>query len=100
MSRGATCPPTLDQMGIPRDRASRAMQLGEVPQDQFDAALAEDRIAQPRRVLRETHEPAKPAPLVPIDKTLTLWGKVRDLGSRSASGPSAVTGNSPAYFSC
>lgn len=44
---------TLSDLGIPRDRASRAMQLAEVPQEQFDAALAEPEIAQPRRILRE-----------------------------------------------
>ena len=37
-SRRAT--PQLADLGIPRDRASRAMQLADVPQDQFDAALA------------------------------------------------------------
>lgn len=37
VSRGATH--TLADLGIPRDRASRAMQLAEVPQEQFDAAL-------------------------------------------------------------
>ena len=29
---------TLSDLGIPRDRASRAMQLAEVPEDQFEAA--------------------------------------------------------------
>jgi hypothetical protein len=33
-SRGAT--PTLADMGIPRDRASRAMQLADVPAEQFE----------------------------------------------------------------
>lgn len=77
---------TLDNLGIPRDRASRAMQLAEVPQEQFDAALAEQQIAQPRRILRELREPPKPEPLVPIDKTLALWGKVRDFGSEIEGG--------------
>ena len=40
MSRGATSDVTLSDLRIPRDRASRAMQLADVPQDQFDAALA------------------------------------------------------------
>jgi hypothetical protein len=31
-------PQTLADLGIPRDRASRAMQLAEVPQEQFDGA--------------------------------------------------------------
>ena len=30
----------LDQLGIPKDRASRAMQLAEVPEPEFEAALA------------------------------------------------------------
>ena len=76
----------LDDLGIPKDRASRAMQLADVPQEQFDAALAEPAVAQPRRILRELREPPKPAPLVPIDQTLTLWGKVRDLGSEIEAG--------------
>lgn len=74
--------PTLSDLGIPSDRATRAMQLAEVPQDQFDAALAEPTIAQPRRILKDLREPApKTASKVPIDQTLTLWGKVRDLGT-------------------
>ena len=79
----------LADLGFPTDRASRAMQLAEVPQEQFDAALAEPEVAQPRRILREVkaeREPPKPAPLVPIDKTLSLWGKVRELGSEIESG--------------
>ena len=32
----------LLDLGIPKDRASSAMQLAEVPQEQFDAALAEE----------------------------------------------------------
>lgn len=84
MSRGAT---SLAELGIPRDRASRAMQLADVPQEQFDAALAEPAVAQPRRILREIREPTpRPKPLVPIDHTLSLWGKVRELGSEIEAG--------------
>lgn len=36
MSRGATSAPTLEEMEIPRDRASRAMQLAEVPRVALD----------------------------------------------------------------
>ena len=36
VSRGATR--TLSDLGIPRDRASRAMQLAEVPEEEFEAA--------------------------------------------------------------
>ena len=43
----------LDDLGIPKDRASRAMQLADVPQEQFDAALAEPEVAQPRRTLKD-----------------------------------------------
>jgi hypothetical protein len=44
---------TLDDLGIPRDRASRAMQLADVPEEQFEAALAEPAMAQQsRRILR------------------------------------------------
>jgi hypothetical protein len=78
-SRDAT--PTLSDLGIPRDRASRAMQLAAVPEDEFEAALAEPKIAQPRRILDER----KPE-LVPIKKTLNLWGRVRDLGTAITAG--------------
>jgi hypothetical protein len=47
---------TLSDLKIPYDRASRAMQLAEVPEQQFESALAEDRIAQPRRILKELRE--------------------------------------------
>lgn len=80
MSRGATSAPTLSDMGIPRDRASRAMQLAAVPEDEFEAALAEPRIAQPRRILDERRD------TVPITKTLNLWGRVRDLGTAISAG--------------
>jgi hypothetical protein len=86
MSRGATSETTLADLGIPRDRASRAMQLADVPQEQFDAAVAAPAVIEPRRILKECRESTKPAPLVPIDKTLSLWGKVRDLGLEIESG--------------
>ena len=52
MSRGATSAPTLSDLGIPRDRASRAMQLADVPEEQFEAALAEPTDAQLARYWR------------------------------------------------
>lgn len=82
MSRGATLP----EMGIPRDRASRAMQLADVPEDQFEAAIGGQKIAQPRKILADVRGPKKPALLVPINKTLALWGGVRDMGSAIESG--------------
>jgi hypothetical protein len=80
---------TLSDLGIPRDRASRAMQLADVPQAEFDAALGHDRVAQPRRILNEHRSPTKAVPdtpSVPIDDTLYLWGRVRDLGERLEAG--------------
>lgn len=53
MSPGATSAPTLADLGIPRDRASRAMKLADVPEPEFESALAAPRIAQPRRMLDE-----------------------------------------------
>ena len=76
-SRGAT---RLADLGIPRDRAARALTLAEVPEAEFEAALAEPRVAQPRRIVDEFKG------RVPIQKTLNLWGRVRDLGSAIASG--------------
>jgi len=50
VSRGATH--TLADLGIPRDRASRAMQLAQVPSEQFEAAFA-----RPRRFFRPLAAP-------------------------------------------
>lgn len=86
-SRGATV--KLSDLGIPKDRASRAMQLAEVPNEQFETALADERVAQPRRILKEAKgdsSPKRKKLVVPIDKTLSLWGKVRDLGTEIESG--------------
>lgn len=83
---GASSAVRLADLGIPKDRASRAMQLAQVPQDQFDAALTDDRVAQPRRILREAKESSTAQSLVPIDKTLKLWSKVRDFGTEIESG--------------
>lgn len=83
ISRGATSAPTLKNLGIPPDRASRAIQLANVPEKEFEAALAAPQVAQPRRILREVREPpksVKPPPLVPIEQTLALWGAIRDFG--------------------
>jgi hypothetical protein len=52
--------PTLADLGVPRDRASRAMQLANIPEEQFEAALAEPLVAQPRRILREAKPPKPP----------------------------------------
>lgn len=75
--RGAT----LKDLQIQPDRASRAMQLAAVPEDEFEAALSEPKIAQPRRILAE-----RQTELVPIKKTLNLWGRVRDLGTAISAG--------------
>lgn len=76
-SRGAT----LVELGIPKDRASRAMQLADVPEEDFEAALEQPRVAQPRRILDDR----KPI-TAEITRTLNLWGRVRDLGSAISSG--------------
>ncbi len=55
----------LSDLGIPRDRASRAMQLAEVPDSEFEAALSKPRIAQPRRMLDE-RKPAAATPAVRV----------------------------------
>lgn len=77
-SRRATT--SLASLGIPRDRAARAMELFDVPENEFEAALAEPRTAQPRRILDERKGKAA------ITKTLNLWGRVRDLGDAISSG--------------
>lgn len=87
VSRGAT----LNDLGIPRDRASRAMQLADVPEAEFEAALGGEKPAQPRRILREIKgakdvTPKAAPPLVPIEQTLDLWGSVRNFGEALESG--------------
>ncbi len=80
-SRGAT---SLSDLGIPRDRASRAMQLADVPEQEFEDALAEPGVAKPRGILnarRKKNDVTPPWP-VPIEHTLDLWGDVRDLGAK------------------
>jgi hypothetical protein len=57
------------------------MQLAAVPEEEFEAALAETKVAQPRRILAERQPDA-----VPIKKTLNLWGRVRDLGTAISAG--------------
>jgi hypothetical protein len=77
----------LDQLGIPKDRASRAMQLAEVPEAQFEAALAEPGVAQPRRILDERADKARyKAEKAAITRTLNLWGSVRDMGNGITAG--------------
>ncbi len=50
-SRGAASVDRLSDLGIPPDRAKRAVQLARVPAEQFEAALAEEGVARPGRVL-------------------------------------------------
>lgn len=60
------------------------MQLADVPEAEFEAALEGPTPAQPRRILREIKEKrdvTPPSP-VPIEQTLDLWGGVRDMGER------------------
>jgi hypothetical protein len=85
MSRRATF--TLPELGIPRDRASRAEQLARVPAPEFEAALGAGEPGQPRRIIREWQEKHDVTPeeqlapeLVPIEHTLALWGRVREFG--------------------
>ena len=62
-SRGAT---SLNGLGIPRDRASRAMQRADVPEEEFETALSRPGVAQPRRILDER----KPATALPQQQRL------------------------------
>jgi hypothetical protein len=81
-SRGAT--PTLADLGIDKHRASRAKQLADVDEDEFELALSGERVAQPRTILRATKKQPVAVvepPAVPITHTLDLWGRVRDLGA-------------------
>jgi hypothetical protein len=82
----------LADLGIPSQRMSQAMQLARVPEAEFEAALAEPRVAEPRRILREQRERqqvsvVEPEPqLVPIRDTLRLWGMVREFAQYLESG--------------
>lgn len=66
---------TLDDLGMSRQKAHRFQQLAAVPQETFEAALA-DPIRQPSAaaIVRQVTDPVKP-----IDaNALRLWGKLRD----------------------
>ncbi len=74
--------PTLADLGIPRDRASRAMQLASVPEEEFEDALAEPGVAKPRSILNGRHEKndVTPSSPVPFEHSLDLCGNVRRFG--------------------
>lgn len=95
-TQGVASRNTLADLGIPRDRASRAMQLADVPAKDFEAALTLPQMAQPRRILQglksAEHNGGPPGEIVvtdftvPIEATLSLWGRVRDFGELLESG--------------
>lgn len=60
------------KLGLFKLLMAKSLRIKSVPSDQFNAALAEPAVAQPRRILRELREPPKPAPLVPSRSTPVL----------------------------
>jgi hypothetical protein len=76
----------LPELGITRDRASRAEALASVPEEEFEAAMTGQHVAQPSRIVRghKNGKDVTPKPPVPIEHTLDLWGAVRTFGQRLA----------------
>jgi hypothetical protein len=72
-----SAPMTLSDMGVSRDQSSRWQKLGEVPDDEFEAALAE------RRVEQLIAKPEKEPPVEPVNAdVLWLWGRLREFRER------------------
>ena len=75
MQRPPAQPPTLADMGMTKDQSSRWQKLGAVPDDEFEAAVAE------RRVDQLAAKPEKPTEPVNAD-VLWLWGRLREFRER------------------
>jgi hypothetical protein len=67
---------TLRDMGVSKDQSSRWQKLGAVPDDEFEAAVAE------RRVEQLIAKPAGPITQVDAD-VLWLWGRLREFRERA-----------------
>lgn len=68
--------PNLDDLGVSKDQSSRFQQLADVPDDEFEAALA-DPESKPSTagVIRQSKATNAP----PMDKhALWIWGRLRD----------------------
>jgi hypothetical protein len=74
VSRDPTHPRPLSDLGITRDQSSQWQKLGEVPDDQFEMALAADKPTTNGIITA-----AVPPVITPVsDQALWLWGRLRD----------------------
>jgi len=70
-------PKTLDEICVSYDQSSKWQKLGEVPDDEFEAAVAE------RRVEQLTAKPEMAGPVEPVNaNVLWLWGRLREFRDR------------------
>jgi hypothetical protein len=92
LSHGEKASAGLADLGIEENRAYRAIALASVPEEEFEAAMTGEEVAQPTRIVRKNKQgkgnkngkDITPKPLVPITQTLDLWGGVRNFGQRLA----------------
>jgi hypothetical protein len=67
---------TLKQLGISKDQASKWQQLADVPDAEFEAALAAPKKPSTSGILKKNKPKPKKKPMDP--KALWLWGRLRD----------------------
>lgn len=73
-SESKSCGTTLNDLGISRDQSSKWQQLADVPEDQFEAALAAPKKPSTTGILAEAKPKQKPM----NPHALWLWGRLRD----------------------
>jgi hypothetical protein len=67
--------PTLADLGISKDQSSRWQQLADIPQTDFDQAIAEADRPSTNGIIRATATPT----VTPVSKdALRLWGRLQD----------------------
>jgi hypothetical protein len=75
---------TLSDLGVSRNQSSRWQKLADMPDEQFDRALSvADQHPSTSGIIASVTEP-KPKQM--DDRALWLWGRLGDIGDRTASG--------------
>ena len=73
-SRDETGPKTLSDLGISKNQSHRWQQLAAVPEEQFEAALAEPVKPTTSGIIARAAPPVKPID----ERALWIWGRLRD----------------------